>query len=94
VTPLSRTRHHRQTSAFRGVVVALGRVLLALRRDRGWTVEEAAGRFGVEPAFVRRIEGGRTNPSLAVIVSIASAFDLRPEDLLRDAAPVSREVPR
>jgi ribosome-binding protein aMBF1 (putative translation factor) len=85
VTRLSRTRHHRETFEFRGVVVALGRALLALRRDRGWTVEEAAGHFGVEPAFVRRIEAGRTNPSLAVIVSIAKAFGVSLEDLLRDA---------
>ena len=47
-------------------------------------MEEAAGHFGVEPAFVRRVEAGKTNPSLAVIVSSASAFGLRPEDLLRN----------
>jgi transcriptional regulator with XRE-family HTH domain len=71
------------------VVVALGRVLAALRRERGWTVEEAAGRFAVEPAFVRRIEAGRTNPSLAVLVSLATAFGLRTEELLRDSPPAS-----
>jgi ribosome-binding protein aMBF1 (putative translation factor) len=87
VTQTSRTRHHRETFEFRGVVKALGRVIQALRLERGWTVEQAAGRFGVEPAFVRRIEAGRTNPSLAVIVSIATAFGLGPEDLLRDNRP-------
>ncbi len=60
--------------------------MLAHRRDRGWTFEEAAGRFGVEPAFVRRIESGRTNPSLAVIVSIASAFGLSAAELLAENA--------
>jgi len=69
------------------MVKALGRVVQALRLERGWTVEHAAGRFGVEPAFVRRIEAGRTNPSLAVIVSIATAFGLRADDLLRDPDP-------
>jgi transcriptional regulator with XRE-family HTH domain len=63
--------------------------LQALRQERGWTVEEAAGRFGVEPAFVRRIEAARTNPSLAVIVSIATALGLRAEDLLRAPPPQS-----
>jgi two-component system cell cycle sensor histidine kinase/response regulator CckA len=67
--------------------VALGRALVALRRERGWTVEEAAGRFGVEPAFVRRIEAGRTNPSLAVIVSIAKAYGVPLQALLRDPGP-------
>ena len=74
------------------MALALGRVLSNLRRDRGWTVEEAAGRFAVEPAFVRRIETGRTNPSLAVLVSIAVAFGLRPDDLLREPVPPSREI--
>jgi ribosome-binding protein aMBF1 (putative translation factor) len=94
VTLLSRTLHHRDTAEFRSVVAALGRVLSALRRERGWTVEEAAGRFAVEPAFVRRIKAGRTNPSLAVLVSIATAFGLRPEDVLRDSVSAVREVPR
>ena len=67
--------------------MALGRAVLALRRERGWTVEEAAGRFAVEPAFVRRIEAGRTNPSLAVIVSIARAFGVPLETLLRETGP-------
>ena len=80
----SRTRHHRDTSEFRNVAIALGRVVSSLRHERGWTVEEAAGHFAVEPAFVRRIESGRTNPSLAVLVSIAMAFGLRPEHLLRE----------
>jgi ribosome-binding protein aMBF1 (putative translation factor) len=92
VARLSRTRHHRETFEFRGVVVALGRVLVALRRARGWTVEEAAGNIGVEPAFVRRIEAGRTNPSLAVIVSIAKAFGVPLEELVRDAARDARAL--
>ena len=72
----------------------LGRVLKTLRRERGWTVEQAAEQFGVEPAFVRRIESARTNPSLAVIVSIATAFGIPPEDLLRDPAAGGIVAPR
>jgi transcriptional regulator with XRE-family HTH domain len=86
VARLSRTRHHRETGEFRDAAVALGRALTALRRERGWTVETAAEHFGVEPAFVRRVEAARTNPSLAVIVSIATAFGLRLEELLRDSS--------
>ena len=80
--PFSRTRHHRETSAFRAEIIAFGRRVRSLRRGRKWTLEEAAERFGVEPAYVRSIESGRTNPSLAVIVSIAAAFQMRPADLL------------
>ena len=79
----SRTLHHRETAEFRKAAQAFSRAVRALRADRNWTIEEAAERFGVEPAYVRSIEMGRTNPSLAVIVSIAIAFDTRPCDLLR-----------
>jgi DNA-binding XRE family transcriptional regulator len=41
---------------------------------------------------VRRIEAGKTNPSLAVIVSIAKAFGLRADDLLRNAAQAVTEA--
>lgn len=54
----------------------------SLRRARLWTIEQAAERFGVEPAYVRSIERGGTNPSLAVIVSVATAFEMLPRDLL------------
>jgi len=84
VARFSRTRHHRETSEFTRAVRVLGRVIRALRCERGWTVEEAAGRFRVEPAFVRRIESGRTNPSLAVIVSIATALGVGPGELLQE----------
>jgi transcriptional regulator with XRE-family HTH domain len=69
------------------VVQAFSRTVKALRRVRHWTIEEAAERFGVEPAYVRSIETGRTNPSLAVIVSIAVAFELRPYELLLADTP-------
>lgn len=85
---LSRTRHHRESSDFRRVATSLARTVRLLRQKKRWTVEAAAERFGVEPAYVRSIEAGRTNPSLAVLVSIASAFGLLPgELLLRNVRP-------
>jgi transcriptional regulator with XRE-family HTH domain len=60
--------------AFRRVAAALGETVQALRKKQHWTVEHAAEEFGIEPAHVRRIEAGRTNPSLAVLVSIARAL--------------------
>jgi transcriptional regulator with XRE-family HTH domain len=56
------------------VALALGQRVKASRTRLRWTVERAAEEFGVEPAHVRRIEAGRTNPSLAVLVSIARAL--------------------
>jgi transcriptional regulator with XRE-family HTH domain len=54
-----------------------------LRKERGWTVEEAAERFAVEPAHVRRVEAGRTNPSLATLVSIARGLGTDVTSLFR-----------
>ncbi len=68
---IPKTAHHRQSATFRRVAVQLGHQVRRLRKERGWTIEEAAERFAVEPAHVRRVEAGRTNPSLATLVSIA-----------------------
>ena len=78
---ISKTLHHRETASFRKIAVQLGRRVREQRQDRGWTVEEASERFGIEPAHVRRIEAGRTNPSLATLVSIARALSLDLNDL-------------
>lgn len=70
----SKTAHHRSQPGFRRLSRLLARRIRALREARGWTIEQAAERFQVEPAHVRRIEGANANPSLAVIASIARAF--------------------
>jgi transcriptional regulator with XRE-family HTH domain len=94
VPPSCRTRHHRETFAFQREVTAFGRLVRSLRRTREWTLEEAAERFGVEPAYVQSIERGTTNPSLAVIVSIAMAFGMRTRDLLGEEAPAPTRGPK
>jgi transcriptional regulator with XRE-family HTH domain len=58
--------------------------LREVRQARGWTVEEASERYGVEPAHVRRIEAGRTNPSLATLLSIAHAVSTDLADLFAE----------
>ncbi len=71
---IPKTAHHRQSAAFGRVAAQLGRQLRERRQKLVWTVEEAAERYGIEPAHVRRIEAGRTNPSLATLLSIADAL--------------------
>jgi DNA-binding XRE family transcriptional regulator len=68
---IPKTAHHRESAVFRRIALQLGHRVRELRQKLEWTVEEAAERFGIEPAHVRRIEAGRTNPSLATLVSIA-----------------------
>ncbi|MGO9838956.1 MAG: helix-turn-helix domain-containing protein [Polyangiaceae bacterium] len=91
---ISKTAHHRETPAFRRTVAQLGKRLRELRQARGWTVEEASERYGVEPAHVRRIEAGRTNPSLATLLSIADALSIELADLFADRAPIKSKKER
>jgi transcriptional regulator with XRE-family HTH domain len=81
-----KTAHHK-TARFRRAAGALAKRVRALREGKGWTVEKAAERLGVEPAHVRRIEGARANPTLALLVSAAAAFGMHVSELLApDAA--------
>jgi len=84
---IPKTAHHRQTPAFRRTIAQLGKRLRELRQDREWTIEEASERYGVQTAHVRRIEAGRTNPSLATLLSIADAFSLDLADLFTERPP-------
>jgi DNA-binding XRE family transcriptional regulator len=81
-----KTAHHRETVAFRRTVELLGARLREIRQNRRWTVEDASERYGVEPAHVRRIEAGRTNPSLATLLSIADALSMELADLFERPA--------
>jgi transcriptional regulator with XRE-family HTH domain len=68
----------------------LARRVRELREERSWTIEEAAERFSVEPAHVRRIEAGDANPSLAVLVSVARAFGVKVGELVDPESPTRR----
>jgi|SRR5580693_6667868 DNA-binding XRE family transcriptional regulator len=91
---IPKTAHHRETPAFRRTVAQLGVRLRELRQARGWTVEEASERYGVEPAHVRRIEAGRTNPSLATLLSIADAVSTELADLFGERTPTKGKKDR
>ena len=83
-TGIPKTLLHRQAVAFRRVALALGRRVKVLRLEREWTVEQSSEYFGIEPAHIRRIEAGRTNPSLAVLVSIARALGVPLAELVSE----------
>jgi len=69
-----KTKHHKEHPAFKRHAVHLGERVRSERASRGWTLEQAAERFGVEPAHVRRIESAAANPTLSVLVSVARAL--------------------
>lgn len=69
-----KTKHHKERPAFKTQAARLARRIRAERAARGWTLEHAAEKFGVEPAHVRRLEAATANPTLSVMVSIARAL--------------------
>lgn len=47
-----------------------------LRKDRGWTLDELAKRSGVSRAMLSQIEARKTNPTIAVLWKISTAFGM------------------
>jgi transcriptional regulator with XRE-family HTH domain len=73
----------RENGEYHRIALILGKRLRRLRTDRGLTQRAAAARIGVGPPVLRRLETGRANPSLAILVSIARAFGVPLNRLLR-----------
>jgi transcriptional regulator with XRE-family HTH domain len=48
--------------------------LRALRRLRGWRLEDLASRSGVSRGMLQQIEAGRTNPSVATLARISATL--------------------
>ena len=68
-----------------GAAELAGRVAEALRRfrrDRELSLDDLSARSGVSRAALSQVEGGRTNPTLAVLWKIAVGLDIPVHDLL------------
>jgi transcriptional regulator with XRE-family HTH domain len=65
--------------------VTLGEHVRAARRARGWTREELAVRARVSVSTVGRIERGDHQPRAAIVIAIALALGLTPEELGAEA---------
>lgn len=68
-----------------GAAELAGRVAQALRRfrrDRELSLDDLSARSGVSRAALSQVEGGRTNPTLAVLWKIAVGLDVPVHDLL------------
>ncbi|MEM0969872.1 MAG: XRE family transcriptional regulator [Verrucomicrobiota bacterium] len=60
------------------------RRLKALRRSRGWSLEELSQRCGVSRSMISQIEREEANPTLAVTLKLAQAFGLSLGELVED----------
>lgn len=75
------------------LVEAVGRRIAEVRRERGWTQEEAAVRLGMEVQSLQRIERG-TNLTLRSMAKIAACYAVPVRTLLDEPAAVDRRPGR
>jgi transcriptional regulator with XRE-family HTH domain len=68
-----------------GITGALARALQSLRSERGWSLDQLAGRSGVSKGVLVALEQGRSNPNLATLAKISDAFGVPVTRLLDDA---------
>lgn len=61
----------------------VGENVRRLRIERGMTQEQLSFEAEIDLTYVGGIERGRRNPSLIVMVRLATALDVDPERLLR-----------
>ena len=61
-----------------------GQIVRGLRIAKGLSQEELAFRAEVSVPYLSDLERGRWNPSLAVLVDLASALKVHPSELLKD----------
>ena len=52
----------------------VGDRLRALRRERGWRLEDLAERTSLSKAYLSRLESGERQPSLAALLGVAQAY--------------------
>ncbi|MET9621649.1 MULTISPECIES: XRE family transcriptional regulator [unclassified Streptomyces] len=61
--------------------------LRGLRRRRGLTLEAAAQRAGLSPAHLSRLETGRRQPSLPMLLALARIYGTTVSELLGEVPP-------
>lgn len=65
-----------------------------LRKRRGLTLEVAARRLELSPAYLSRLETGRRQPSLPLLLTLARAYGTTVSDLLGETPPERDSVIR
>ncbi|KTR87457.1 helix-turn-helix domain-containing protein [Leucobacter chromiiresistens] len=60
----------------------LGPRLRAARQERGWTLDELAARSGMSPSTLSRLESGKRQASLELLLPVTRQLGIRVDDLL------------
>ncbi|GHJ57744.1 hypothetical protein NOK12_02630 [Nocardioides sp. OK12] len=68
----------------------VGARLRAARNDRGWTLDELAERAGMSPSTLSRLESGKRQASLELLVPLTRLLGIRLDDLVAAETPDPR----
>lgn len=68
----------------------VGPRLRALRGERGWTLDELASRAGMSASTLSRLEVGKRQASLELLLPLTRHLGIRVDDLLRPDSPDPR----
>ncbi len=63
---------------------AFGAVIRRLRRENNLSQEKLASESGIDRSFLSNIEGGKQQPSLVTIFSIANALNIIPSKIIKE----------
>ncbi|MBN9178113.1 MAG: helix-turn-helix transcriptional regulator [Microbacterium sp.] len=64
----------------------VGERLRAARQDKGWTLEELAGQAGASVSTLSRLESGKRQASLELLVPLTRLLGIRLDDLVAEPA--------
>ncbi|GAA3667592.1 helix-turn-helix domain-containing protein [Microbacterium marinilacus] len=68
----------------------VGPRLRAFRRARGWTLDDLAGRAGMSPSTLSRLEAGKRQASLELLMPLTRHLGVRIDDLVSPDSPDPR----
>lgn len=69
---------------------AIGQRIRKIRKARGFSQEKLAEEIGISTTHMSHIETANTKMSLSTFVALASALEVRTDDLLYDERPEHR----
>ncbi|NSC20231.1 helix-turn-helix transcriptional regulator [Streptomyces albus subsp. chlorinus] len=88
------SHHDEAAGAEEGELPAFAPRMRRLRRRSGLSLEAAARRAGLSPAHLSRLETGKRQPSLPLLLTLARAYGTTVGDLLGETAAAADPVVR
>ena len=74
-------------------LLMFGGVIGGLRRSRGLSQEELADRAGVHRTYISQLERGLKSPTLAVLMKLGAALNVKPSQILASLERKQNEIP-